>query len=48
MNELDESFAWCKSLTKRTAGNFYFSFLTLPADQLRDMCVLVCVHAGFG
>ncbi len=37
---LDESFAWCKSLTKRTAGNFYFSFLTLPAEQLRDMCVL--------
>ncbi len=40
MNELDESIAWCKSLTKRTAGNFYFSFLTLPADRLRDMCVL--------
>ena len=37
---LDESFAWCKCLTKRTAGNFYFSFLTLPANQLRDMCVL--------
>ncbi len=40
MNELDESFAWCKSLAKRTAGNFYFSFLTLPAEQLRDMCAL--------
>jgi len=38
--ELGESFAWCKSLARRTAGNFYFSFLTLPADQLRDMCVL--------
>ncbi len=37
---LDESFAWCKNLTKRTAGNFYFSFLTLPGHQLRDMCVL--------
>ncbi|MCA9067433.1 MAG: phytoene/squalene synthase family protein [Planctomycetaceae bacterium] len=37
---LEASFAWCKALTKRTAGNFYFSFLTLPADQLRDMCVL--------
>ncbi len=37
---LAESFAWCKALTKRTAGNFYFSFLTLPADQLRDMCAL--------
>ncbi len=39
-NALDESFAWCQSLTKRTAGNFYFSFLTLPPHQLRDMCVL--------
>lgn len=37
---LEASFAWCKTLAKRTAGNFYFSFLTLPADQLRDMCVL--------
>ena len=37
---LDESIAWCKALTKRTAGNFYFSFLTLPAQQQQDMCVL--------
>lgn len=37
---LAESFAWCKSLTKRTAGNFYFSFLTLPAEDQRDMCAL--------
>jgi phytoene synthase len=37
---LAESFAWCKALTKRTAGNFYFSFLTLPANQFRDMCAL--------
>jgi phytoene synthase len=37
---LADSFAWCKLLTKRTAGNFYFSFLTLPADQQRDMCAL--------
>ncbi len=37
---MEESYDWCQSLTKRTAGNFYFSFLTLPAEKLRDMCVL--------
>ena len=37
---LEESYAWCKSLSRRTAGNFYFSFLTLPAEKFRDMCVL--------
>ncbi len=38
--DLDESYAWCKSLAKQTAGNFYYSFLTLPAVRQRDMCVL--------
>ena len=37
---LADSFAWCRSLARRTAGNFYFSFLTLPADRFRDMCAL--------
>lgn len=37
---LEASYAWCKSLAKQTAGNFYFSFLTLPSAQFRDMCVL--------
>lgn len=37
---LTESYAWCKSLSRRRAGNFYFSFLTLPADRFRDMCAL--------
>ena len=37
---LDESIAYCKSLTRRTAGNFYFAFLTLPKDLFSDMCVL--------
>ncbi|MGH7199360.1 MAG: phytoene/squalene synthase family protein [Planctomycetaceae bacterium] len=37
---LDESYAYCRSLARRTAGNFYFSFLTLPADRVRDMCAL--------
>jgi 15-cis-phytoene synthase len=37
---LEESFAYCKELAKRTGKNFYFSFLTLPPEPLRDMCVL--------
>ena len=37
---LADSYAWCRALTKRTAKNFYYSFLTLPADRRRDMCVL--------
>ena len=40
MTTLAESHAWCKSLSRRTAGNFYFSFLTLPAECFRDMCAL--------
>jgi 15-cis-phytoene synthase len=37
---LEESVAYAKALARRTAGNFYFSFLTLPGGMLRDMCVL--------
>jgi phytoene synthase len=37
---LAESVAYCKSLARRTAGNFYYSFLTLPAREHADMCVL--------
>ncbi len=37
---LDDSYAFCKSLAKRTARNFFYSFLGLPADQFRAMCVL--------
>ena len=37
---LKQSYAWCKTLSRRRAGNFYFSFLTLPADRFRDMCAL--------
>lgn len=37
---LDESFKFCRTLSRRTARNFYFSFLTLPADRRRDMCAL--------
>lgn len=31
---------WCRRLTRRTAGNFYFAFLPLPAQAFQDMCVL--------
>lgn len=37
---LDNSFDWCQRLARRTAGNFYFSFLTLPRPLRRDMCAL--------
>jgi len=37
---LDESYAWCQALSRRTAGNFYPSFLSLPADRYRDMCAI--------
>lgn len=39
-HSLPESYAYCKALAQRTARNFYYSFLTLPADGFRDMCVL--------
>src|SRR6185369_5380403 len=29
-----------QELARRTAGNFYYSFLTLPRDRFRAMCVL--------
>ena len=37
---VDDSYAYCKRLSRRRAGNFYFSFLTLPSDRFRDMCAL--------
>ena len=37
---VEESVVWSRALAKRTAGNFYFTFLTLPEAMLRDMCVL--------
>ena len=39
-SELDASYLYCKRLSRRTARNFYFSFLTLPRDRFRAMCVL--------
>ena len=37
---VEESFVYCKRLARRRAGNFYFSFLTLPAQRFRAMCAL--------
>jgi phytoene synthase len=37
---LDDCFDKCEQLTKRTAGNFYYSFLGLPTPQYRAMCAL--------
>ncbi len=35
-----ESYDHCRALARQTARNFYYSFLTLPRDRLRPMCVL--------
>jgi phytoene synthase len=35
-----ESYEYCRRLARRTARNFYYSFLTLPRDRKRAMCVL--------
>jgi phytoene synthase len=37
---LEDSYEYCHVLTKRTARNFYYSFLTLPRKRFRAMCVL--------
>ena len=37
---LDDCYDHCERLTKRAAGNFYYSFCGLPAPQYRAMCVL--------
>ena len=39
-NSLDESYAFCRRHARRTAKNFYYSFLGLPPDQFRSMCAL--------
>lgn len=37
---LSESYDYCESLARRTARNFFYSFLALPKPMRRDMCVL--------
>ncbi len=40
MSELEASYRLACRIARRTARNFYFSFLTLPRDLRRDMCAL--------
>ena len=40
MLSLAESYEYCRELTQRTAHNFRFSFITLPADRRRAMNAL--------
>lgn len=40
MSEVAESFRHCQVLTRRTARNFWFSFLTLPRAKREAMCVI--------
>jgi phytoene synthase len=37
---LAESYEHCRRLARTTARNFYYSFLTLPRERRRAMCVL--------
>jgi phytoene synthase len=37
---LDASYDECRRLTRRTATNFYYSFLVLPRPKRRSMCAL--------
>lgn len=40
MSELDDSYRLACRIARRSARNFYFSFLTLPRSLRRDMCAL--------
>lgn len=31
--DIDEAYAYCRAVTRRTARNFYFAFITLPAKR---------------
>src|SRR5579863_2145041 len=35
-----ESYDYCRALSRRTARNFYYSFLALPRDRRQAMCAL--------
>jgi len=37
---VEDSYRICQSIAKRTAKNFYYSFVGLPHDCFRSMCVL--------
>jgi 15-cis-phytoene synthase len=40
MNELAASYVQCQRVARRSASNFYYSFLLLPRRKRRAMCVL--------
>jgi len=40
MNDLHESYALCQQLARKSASNFYFSFLLLPREKRQAMCAL--------
>jgi len=35
-----ESYIWCRSVAKRRARNFYYSFILLPKDRKNAMCAM--------
>jgi phytoene synthase len=40
---VSESYAYCQALARSAARNFYYSFLPLPRERFRAMCVLYAV-----
>jgi 15-cis-phytoene synthase len=40
MNDLHQSYALCQRMARKSASNFYFSFLLLPRQKRRAMCAL--------
>ena len=40
MSDLQQSYAICQQLARKSASNFYFSFLLLPREKRRAMCAL--------
>ncbi|PKB79204.1 MAG: squalene synthase HpnD [SAR202 cluster bacterium Io17-Chloro-G9] len=46
MTDLESAYQECRSITRREAKNFYYAFLTLPADRRRAISVIYafCRH----
>jgi len=40
MASLDESYAFCRSVARRRAKNFYYSFVLLPREKSNAMCAI--------
>ena len=40
MNDLELAYEECRAITRREAKNFYYAFLTLPADSMRSRTLL--------